>query len=276
MLIISSKGGVNIEQVPRNEICSYRVQSEQGFTQPLKLDLHRLERLTEKLNIDSLKNEHLIKFLDCLYKAFVRLDASLIEINPFTFTGEGVVCLDSKMTIDDNSHFRHGEIFKKHNFDHLSGPEKLAAKYDISYVSMDGNIGCLVNGAGLAMATLDLIKLKGGNPANFLDIGGSATTDQVMAALKIIAEDKKTKIIYVNIFGGIMKCDVIAKGVIRAAKQFNRQIPLIIRLRGISCIRILGNNLDVAKNSLNDSGIPFSFTDDFEESINLAVQEAQK
>lgn len=169
-----------------------------------------------------------------LLKCFTRNDATLIEINPLVLNThtQDFMCLDTKMAIDDNAFYRQKATFNKMENMPQSKQEKEAQKYDLNYINLDGNIGCLVNGAGLAMATMDLINLKGGKPANFLDIGGGARSEQVQAALKLIYSDTKTKAIYINIFGGIVRCDVIADGIIRASRSFTRNVPIIARLKG--------------------------------------------
>src|SRR5262249_37056146 len=187
--------------------------------------------------------------LKALYQAFVQTDASLLEINPLILTGDGkVVALDAKMNFDDNALFRHPEIVALRDLDEEDPAEVEASKYDLNYIQLDGNIGCLVNGAGLAVATMDIIKLYGGAPANFLDVGGGASTEKVTEAFKIMLKNPKLKAILVNIFGGIMKCDVIAQGVVAAARQVKLSVPLVVRLEG--------TNVELGKKILADSGLP--------------------
>jgi succinyl-CoA synthetase beta subunit len=187
--------------------------------------------------------------LKALYKAFDDTDASLAEINPLILTGDGkVVALDAKMNFDDNALFRHPEIVALRDLDEEDPAEVEASKFDLNYIQLDGNIGCLVNGAGLAMATMDIIKLYGGAPANFLDVGGGASTEKVTEAFKIMLRNPKLKAILVNIFGGIMKCDVIAQGVVAAAREVRLSVPLVVRLEG--------TNVDLGKNILAASGLP--------------------
>ena len=183
-----------------------------------------------------------------LYDAFIDKDASIVEINPLVVTGDDeVVALDAKFNFDGNALYRHKDILELRDFDEEDPKEIEASKYDLSYIALDGNIGCMVNGAGLAMATMDTISYYGGSPANFLDVGGGATAEKVTEAFKIILSDSKVKGIFVNIFGGIMKCDVIAEGVITAAKEVGLEVPLVVRLEG--------TNVERGKQLLNESGL---------------------
>jgi succinyl-CoA synthetase beta subunit len=188
-----------------------------------------------------------VKFLGGLYKAFVETDASLLEVNPLVVTGDGdLIALDAKMNFDDNALFRHPHIMELRDLDEEDPLEIEASKYSLSYIKLDGTIGCLVNGAGLAMATMDIIKQVGGEPANFLDVGGSADEEKVTAAFRIILSDK-VDAIFVNIFGGIMKCDIIAKGIVAAAKQVGISVPLVVRLEG--------TNVELGKRILEESDV---------------------
>lgn len=189
-----------------------------------------------------------MKFMIALYNAFVDKDCSIAEINPLVVTGDGnVMALDAKLNFDSNALYRHKDIVELRDLEEEDEKEIEASKYDLSYIALDGNIGCMVNGAGLAMATMDIIKYYGGEPANFLDVGGGATTEKVTEAFKIILSDPSVKGIFVNIFGGIMKCDVIANGVVEAAKQVSLDKPLVVRLEG--------TNVDLGKKILNESGL---------------------
>jgi succinyl-CoA synthetase beta subunit len=211
-----------------------------------------------------------VKFLGAMYEAFTRLDASTVEINPLVITGAGeVVALDAKMNFDDNALFRHKEIEEMRDADEEDPTEREAAKHELNYVKLDGNIGCMVNGAGLAMATMDIIKLYGGEPANFLDVGGGATKDRVTTAFKLILSDPKVEGILVNIFGGIMRCDVIAEGVVAAAREIGLEVPLVVRLEG--------TNVDLGKKILKQSGLKIVSADnlaDAAQKIVKAVKEA--
>ena len=211
-----------------------------------------------------------VKFLSAMYEAFTRLDASTVEINPLVVTGGGeVIALDAKMNFDDNALFRHKDIEALRDADEEDPTEREAAKHELNYVKLDGNIGCMVNGAGLAMATMDIIKLYGGEPANFLDVGGGATKERVTTAFKLILSDPKVRGILVNIFGGIMRCDIIAEGVVAAAKEVEMKIPLVVRLEG--------TNVDLGKKILKQSGLKIVSADnlaDAAQKIVKAVKEA--
>jgi succinyl-CoA synthetase beta subunit len=205
-----------------------------------------------------------------LYKAFMELDASMVEINPLVVTGAGdVLCLDAKVGFDDNALFRHPNIEELRDESEEDPMEREAGKHALNYVKLDGNIGCMVNGAGLAMATMDIIKLAGGDPANFLDVGGGATRERVTTAFKLILSDPNVEGILVNIFGGIMRCDVIAEGIIAAARDVSLNVPLVVRLEG--------TNVDLGKKILADSGLPILSADnlaDAADKIVKAVKEA--
>jgi succinyl-CoA synthetase beta subunit len=204
-----------------------------------------------------------------VYKCFLDTDASLVEINPLILTGKGdVVALDAKLNFDDNALFRHPDIVAMRDLDEEDPLEVEASKYDLNYISLDGNIGCMVNGAGLAMATMDTVKLFGGSPANFLDVGGGATAEKVTAAFKIMLSNPKVKAILVNIFGGIMKCDTIAAGVVTAAKETNLAVPLVVRMKG--------TNEDLGKKILKDSGLPIISADNMAQAGQKVVAAIQK
>ena len=207
------------------------------------------EDLALKIGVPEKSVPEAREVLKALGKAFEDKDASLIEINPMIVTGDGkVVALDAKMTFDDSALFRHPDIVGLRDLDEEDPAEVEASKYDLNYIQLDGNIGCLVNGAGLAMATMDITKLYGGSPANFLDVGGGASTEKVTEAFKIMLRNPKLKAILVNIFGGIMKCDVIAQGVVTAAREVKLKVPLVVRLEG--------TNVDLGKKILAESGLP--------------------
>jgi len=211
-----------------------------------------------------------VKFLTSMYRAFTDMDASLVEINPMVVTGAGeVVALDAKMNFDDNALFRHKDVDEMRDEDEQDPAELEAERHDLNYIKLDGNIGCMVNGAGLAMATMDIIKLYGGDPANFLDVGGGATKERVTTAFKLILSDSNVEGILVNIFGGIMRCDVIAEGVVAAAREVSLNVPLVVRLEG--------TNVDLGKEILANSGLPIVSGDDLgdaAEKIVAAVKEA--
>ncbi len=209
-----------------------------------------------------------VKFFMGLYAAFIAEDCSIAEINPLVVTKEGdVLALDAKLNFDSNALFKHPEIVELRDLSEEEPTEIEASKYDLAFIKLDGNIGCLVNGAGLAMSTLDIIKLHGGNPANFLDVGGGANKEKVTAAFKIILQDKNVKAIMINIFGGIMKCDVIAEGVIAASKEVGLKVPLIVRLEG--------TNVDLGKKLLKESGLNIIPADDLTDAAKKAVAAAK-
>jgi succinyl-CoA synthetase beta subunit len=207
--------------------------------------------------------------LQGLYRAFDQTDASLAEINPLILTGDGrVIALDAKFNFDDNALFRHPDIVEMRDLDEEDPAEIEASKFDLSYISLDGNIGCLVNGAGLAMATMDVIKLYGGEPANFLDVGGGATAEKVTEAFKIMLKNRGLKAILVNIFGGIMKCDTIATGVIAAAREVQLEVPLVVRMKG--------TNEDLGRKILAESGLPIISADNMGEAAEKVVAAANR
>jgi succinyl-CoA synthetase beta subunit len=206
----------------------------------------------------------MVSFVEALYRAFTELDAALVEINPLVLTGGGeLLALDAKMSFDDNALFRHSEIAALRDEDEEDPIELEAGKHALNYVKLDGNIGCMVNGAGLAMATMDIIKLYGGSPANFLDVGGGATKERVTVAFKLILSDPNVEAILVNIFGGIMRCDVIAEGVVAAAREVNLHVPLVVRLEG--------TNVELGRRMLGQSGLPLIAAENFEDAARKVV-----
>jgi len=203
-----------------------------------------------------------------LYQAFVDSDCSMAEINPLVITKDGnIMALDAKMGFDDNGLFRHKDIHEMRDLDEEDPREVEASRYSLNYVALDGNIGCMVNGAGLAMATMDIIKLYGGMPANFLDVGGGATKEQVIAAFKILMSDEKVKAVLINIFGGIMRCDIIAEGVIAAAKEVGVKVPLVVRLQG--------TNVDLGRKILSESGLNIITAEKMNEAAEKVVAAAK-
>jgi succinyl-CoA synthetase beta subunit len=244
-LMASTEGGMDIEEVAEKTPEKIFMESIDPL---IGLDPFQARKVAFKLGLEGKQIGQAVKLLSGLYQAFVGTDCSLLEINPLVVTGDGdLMALDAKFGFDDNALFRHGKIRDLRDYDEEDHNEIEASQYDLSYISLDGNIGCLVNGAGLAMATMDIIKHCGGEPANFLDVGGGATIERVTEAFKIILSDEKVKGILVNIFGGIMKCDVIATGVIEAAKQVGLEVPLVVRLEG--------TNVEKGKKMLAESGL---------------------
>jgi succinyl-CoA synthetase beta subunit len=244
-LMASAEGGVNIEEVAANtpeKIFFETIDPTVGMT------AFQARKVAFKLGFGIAQVKQAVPLFVNLYRAFIETDCSLLEINPLVVTGKGkLLCLDAKLNLDDNALFRHLRIRDLRDYDEEDANEIEASQYDLSYIALDGNIGCLVNGAGLAMATMDIIKHSGGEPANFLDVGGGATIERVTEAFKIILSDDKVKGILVNIFGGIMKCDVIATGIIEAAKQIGIEVPLVVRLEG--------TNVEKGKKMLAESGL---------------------
>jgi succinyl-CoA synthetase beta subunit len=244
-LMASTEGGVEIEEVAARtpeKILKEAVDPAVG------LQAFQCRNLAFQLGLGGDQVRAFVKLVQGLYKAFVESDASLVEINPLVVTGSGgVIALDAKMNFDDNALYRHPEIEGLRDLTEEDPKELEASRFELNYIALDGNIGCMVNGAGLAMATMDIIKLKGGEPANFLDVGGGAKADQVREAFKIILSDPSVKGILVNIFGGIMRCDVIAEGIISAAKEVNITVPLVVRLEG--------TNVDKGREMLDGSGL---------------------
>jgi succinyl-CoA synthetase beta subunit len=221
-------------------------------------------RLAFELGLNAAQAGAMVDFATALHRAFTELDAALVEINPLVVTGEGtLLALDAKMAFDDNALFRHPQIAALRDEDEEDPIEVEAGKYALSYVKLDGNIGCMVNGAGLAMATMDIIKLSGGAPANFLDVGGGATRERVTAAFKLILSDPNVEAILVNIFGGIMRCDVIAEGIVSAAREVNLHVPLVVRLEG--------TNVDLGRKILGQSGLAVIAADDLGDAAQKVV-----
>jgi succinyl-CoA synthetase beta subunit len=245
VLMASEEGGTEIEEVA--EKTPEKIFKEE-VDPVIGLMPFQARRIAFKINIPSECINQAVKFMMGLYQAYIEKDCSIAEINPLVLTGEGkVMALDAKLNFDGNALYRQEDVVRYRDLEEEDPKEIEASKYDLSYVALEGNIGCMVNGAGLAMSTMDIIKHYGGDPANFLDVGGGATTEKVTEAFKIILSDPNVKGIFVNIFGGIMKCDVIADGVVEAAKQVGLNIPLVVRLEG--------TNVDLGKKILAESGL---------------------
>ncbi len=267
-VMASTEGGMDIEEVAEKtpekiiKVAIDPVFGMEGFY---------ARQIAFGLGLEGKQIPSAVKLLTSMYKAFTELDASLIEVNPLVVTGSGdVIALDAKMNFDDNALYRHPEIAEMRDEDEEDPTELEASKHELNYIKLDGSIGCMVNGAGLAMATMDIIKLYGADPANFLDVGGGATKDRVTAAFKIILADPNVEGILVNIFGGIMRCDVIAEGVVAAVREVSLQVPLVVRLEG--------TNVDLGKKILSESGLTIIAADnlaDAAEKIVTAVKEAQ-
>jgi succinyl-CoA synthetase beta subunit len=264
IVVASTEGGVEIEAVAEKspeKILREKIDPLAGF--------HSFQgrKLARQLGFDSSQLKEATKLFDGLYRTFISCDCSMVEVNPLVVTQSGdVLALDAKFNFDDNALFRHPEIVALRDISEEDPREVEASRHGLNYIGLDGNIACLVNGAGLAMATMDIIKFYGGNPANFLDVGGSATGDQVTEAFKILVRDDAVKAILINIFGGIMKCDVIAEGIIGAARALKLTVPLIVRLEG--------TNVDAGKKLIAESGLAVITANDLADAAQKAVAAA--
>jgi len=262
-MMASTEGGVEIEKVAAEtpeKILKVAIDPATGM-QPF-----HARKLAFALGLEGDQVRNAVRFMLALYEAFTSLDASLAEINPLVITKKGsVIALDAKMNFDDNALFRHKDLQELRDEDEEDPAELEASKHDLNYIKLDGNIGCMVNGAGLAMATMDIIKLYGGSPANFLDVGGGATRERVTTAFKLILSDPNVEGILVNIFGGIMRCDVIAEGVVAAAREVSLHVPLVVRLEG--------TNVDLGKKILNESGLSIVSADNLADAAEKIVKQ---
>jgi len=264
--VISTEGGMDIEEVAHT-----RPEKIVTFTIDPAVNIcpFHVRLVARALGLSGDQQKQLSPLLTNLHRAFVAKDMSLLEINPLVLTRDGqIVCLDAKVAFDDNALYRHKDVVALRDITEEDEKEIEASNYDLNYVALDGSIGCMVNGAGLAMATMDIIKLYGETPANFLDVGGSATTDKVSAAFKIITSDPNVKGILVNIFGGIMKCDVIAEGVVAAVKEVGLTVPLVVRLEG--------TNVDLGKKIIADSKLNVTSADDLDDAAQKIVAAVRK
>jgi succinyl-CoA synthetase beta subunit len=260
--VASTEGGMEIEEVARthpDKILSFSVDPATGFMP------HHARRVARALGFPAGVAKQAGDVLPKLYQAFVAKDMSLLEINPLVVTKSGqLICLDAKVGFDDNALYRHPDVMTLRDLNEEDEKEIEASKYDLNYVALDGTIGCMVNGAGLAMATMDIIKLYGETPANFLDVGGGATKEKVAAAFKIITSDHNVKGILVNIFGGIMRCDIIAEGVVAAVKEVGLRVPLVVRLEG--------TNVDIGKDIIAKSNLNVTSADDLDDAAQKIVR----
>jgi succinyl-CoA synthetase beta subunit len=265
-IVVSTEGGMDIEKVAHDtpdKIVTASVDPVTGICP------HHVRRVSKSLGLDADLQKQMSVLLTGLYKAFTEKDMSLLEVNPLVVTKDKkLVCLDAKIGFDDNALFRHPDVAALRDVTEEDEKETEAAKYDLNYVALDGSIGCMVNGAGLAMATMDIIKLYGLEPANFLDVGGSASKEKVAAAFKIITSDPNVKGILVNIFGGIMKCDVIAEGVVAAVKEVGLQVPLVVRLEG--------TNVDLGKKIIAESKLNVTSANDLDDAAQKIVAAVKK
>ena len=265
VMMASTEGGTEIEVVAeKNPEKIFKVEIDPL----LGIQSYQARQLVFKLGLEKSLSNKAVKFILALSKAVEQTDASLVEINPLVVTKDDVLALDAKMNFDDNALYRQKEIEMLRDEDEEDPRELEATQYDLNYISLDGNIGCMVNGAGLAMATMDIIKLEGGSPANFLDVGGGASKERVEQAFRIIFSDKKVKAVLINIFGGIMRCDVIAEGVVAAAKNIDIKVPLIVRLAG--------TNEEKGKEILNNSGLDIISANNLGDAAKKAVQSVKE
>ena len=260
--IVSKMGGMDIEAVAKEtpeQITTVIIEPSKGISDT------DVEKMSLALNLDKHLSNEFNSLVNNLYQFFVEKDASLLEINPLIITkDQNLLCLDAKVNFDDNALFRHPEIEELRDLNEEDQHEQEAAKHDLAYIKLDGNIGCMVNGAGLAMASLDIIKMYGGDPANFLDVGGGATKEKVSNAFQIILSDESVKGILVNIFGGIMRCDIIAEGIVAAARELKIVVPLVVRLEG--------TNVEEGKSILNNSGIDIVSAIDLDDAAKKIVK----
>jgi len=262
-VIASTEGGMDIEEVAAKT--PEKILTE-AINPMLGVAGYQARKIAFSLGLKDKQVGQFSTLLAGLYRAFIETDASLIEINPLVVTTDGrVICLDAKMSFDDNGLFRHADIRELRDANEEDPAETEAAKYDLSYVHLDGNIGCMVNGAGLAMATMDIVKIYGAEPANFLDVGGGASTEKVAAAFRILLADKRVKGVLINIFGGIMRCDVLAQGVVEAARQVKLNVPLVVRMEGTNVVE--------GKKILADSGIKVVTASDMADAARRIVKE---
>jgi succinyl-CoA synthetase beta subunit len=265
VMMASTEGGMEIEEVAEKhpeKITRVAINPGTGF-QPF-----HGRKLANALGLPSEMTRDAVAFFKGVYDCFIQADCSQVEINPLVVTTDKkLLALDAKLNFDDNAMFRHPDILEMRDTLEENAQDVEASKYELAYIALDGNIGCLVNGAGLAMATLDIIKLAGGTPANFLDVGGGASKEKVTQAFKIILKDPKVKAILVNIFGGIMKCDIIAEGVIAAARELQLKVPLVVRLEG--------TNVELGKKMLAESGLKITPADDLADAAKKVVEAAR-
>jgi succinyl-CoA synthetase beta subunit len=265
-LMASTEGGVEIEEVAKatpEKIILVDIDPAAGF------QAYHGRNIAFGLGLEGKQVSKAVTFMRALYRAYSELDASLVEINPLVVTGAGdLVALDAKINFDSNALYRQPKVMQLRDLDEEDAQEVEASRHELNYIKLDGNIGCMVNGAGLAMSTMDIIKLHGGEPANFLDVGGGATKERVTAAFKLLLADPKVEGVLVNIFGGIMRCDVIAEGVVAAAREVNMGVPLVVRLEG--------TNVDLGKQILAESGLAITAANDLADAAEKIVGAVQK
>ncbi len=258
----SAAGGIEIEEVAKQNPDAILRES---IHPTVGLQPFQARKIAFGLGLPAEAVSHAVPFLQALYRAFTDTDASLVEINPCVLTGDGrLVALDAKMTFDDNALFRHKDLRELRDLDEEDPLEVEASKYSLNYIKLDGSVACMVNGAGLAMATMDIIKYAGGSPANFLDVGGGASAEQVKNAFRILMSDPSVRAVFINIFGGILRCDVLATGVVSAAKELQLKVPVVVRMEG--------TNVELGQQILRDSGLNFTVADGMKDGAEKVVQ----
>jgi len=261
VFMASAAGGMEIEEVAKNNPGAIL---REAIHPALGLQAYQARKIAFGLGLPSEVVGSATPFLEALYRAFIDTDASMLEINPCVLTGEGkLVALDAKMTFDDNALFRHKDLRELRDFDEEDPLEVEASKFGLNYIKLDGSVACMVNGAGLAMATMDIIKYAGGSPANFLDVGGGASAEQVKSAFRILMSDPAVKAVFINIFGGILRCDVLATGVVAAAKDLKLNVPVVVRMEG--------TNVEVGQQILRESGLNFTIADGMKDGAQKVV-----
>src|SRR5487761_274780 len=262
VVMASAAGGMEIEEVARENPAAILRET---IRPAVGLQPYVAHKLAFGLGLTAEQAQTAVPFLQSLYRAFIETDASLAEINPLVVTGDGrLIALDAKMNLDDNALYRHKDLLELRDLDEEDPLEVEASNYKLNYIKLDGTVGCMVNGAGLAMATMDIIKLAGGAAANFLDVGGGASADQVKNAFKILISDKNVKGVFINIFGGILRCDVLASGVVAAAKELQMKLPVVVRMEG--------TNVEQGRQILRDSGLNFTIAQDMKDGAEKAVR----
>jgi succinyl-CoA synthetase beta subunit len=261
VFMASAAGGMEIEEVAKN---NPEAIIRETIHPVVGLQAYQARKLAFGLGLSGEVATHAAPFFQALHRAFVDTDSSLLEINPCVLTGDGrIVALDAKMTFDDNGLFRHKELRELRDLDEEDPLEVEASKYGLNYIKLDGTVACMVNGAGLAMATMDIIKYAGGSPANFLDVGGGASADQVKNAFRILMSDPSVRAVFINIFGGILRCDVLATGVVAATKDLHVKVPVVVRMEG--------TNVEMGQKILRDSGLNFTIADGMKDAAQKVV-----
>jgi succinyl-CoA synthetase beta subunit len=262
VVMASAAGGMEIEEVAKENPAAILRET---IRPAVGLQPYVARKLAFGLGLSAEQAQAAVPFLQSLYRAFIETDASLAEINPLVVTGDGrLIALDAKMNFDDNALYRHKDLMELRDLDEEDPLEVEASNYKLNYIKLDGTVGCMVNGAGLAMATMDIIKLAGGAPANFLDVGGGASADQVKNAFKILTSDKEVRSVFINIFGGILRCDVLATGVVAAARELQLKLPVIVRMEG--------TNVEQGRQILRDSGLNFTIGENMKDGAEKAVR----